>query len=333
MPATIRQLRGTAKLKSWSCDDTDQGCAPFMRWCFAKEVFAGDTFEVEGNYDFGKSEEGSLVFPSGSRDSPANVIGMADATLKSGILSDLYGSAFVVWNTRLTNLRLVEATLTPNEDGRCLGFDIENKAGMKLRPGVDLSVGPSATVDKCNIVASAWGIYSWFDYPITLQVNNSGIASARLGLAMCASGSKPQNTSVQRTNFIIETSRSNDYGATSGSWGGGIAAVYKNGYHSLTDCTLNLNWTKPATAAEKFPAPRCVGIACEFDEDKAPIGHSPPQADTKIVVHNLVVNLNPGTADKAQCYDIDLQNPNVRKNLKLQGVNYGSGEFRTMRIR
>lgn len=331
MTATIRQLRGTTA-KSWTCDDTDQGCAPFMRWCFTKEVFAGDTFEVEGNYDFGASAEGSLVFPSGSRDNPVKVVGFG-GLLKSGILSDLHGSAFVVWNTTLVNMRLTEATLTPNEDGRCLGFDIDNKAGMKFRTGVDLNTGPSAVVDKCNVVASAWGIYSWFDYPITLQVQDSGIASARLGLAMCASGSKPQNTSVQRTAFNIDTSRSNDYGATSGSWGGGLAAVYKNGYHSLVDCTMNLKWTKPATAAEKFPAPRCVGVACEFDEDKAPIGHSPPQDDTKIVVRNLTVNIDPGAADKANVYDVDLQSAKVKKNLQMQGVNRGSGEFRSMRIR
>jgi hypothetical protein len=335
MPGTITQIRGSQPIrKDWTYETTPAGCAPFLREKFAAlEVFAGDMFELEGEFDFGKSEEGSLVLPSGSRDKPAVVkSGATPAVLRSAIYSDANGSAFVGWHTELRGLSLIEQTWKTDEDGRCLGVDLKTKSGIVLRTVPDAASGPVLRVIDCHLGATAWCGYFWESCPVGLIAERTIFDSARVALALCASGAgNLQTSSLRECTFLVDVGRWNDIGATSGpDWGGGFGAICRNGSHVFDHCTMQLRWRRPNNPA--YPAPRLVGIADATAELGKPLGEALPDPNTKISVKDCTFLADPGETDRRLCADVELRHPNVRKNLALTGMNVGTGEFNSLRI-
>lgn len=340
----VEQLRGGISLGSYSTrNDNDlMYCGQMLLDFLSRNEFQpGDELVLKGNYAFGRSEKGSVVFPTGTHDKPVIVRASNDAIVRPNLFSEIHsddnGSAFIGWNTTFRGISLEEKTWNTQEDGRCFGFDLRKKNGDGdwLRPqgSVSLSQGPKCRFFDCILTGTCWTTFVWFDFPVDIAAEGTVLNSYRLAWAMAGSGGHIQRSSLKGCTVNVDTSKWNDYGATAGKWGGGLGAVYRNGVHLLEDCTFNSAWGPVKLEKEKWGAPRSVGLTCYFGETNYPEEKCAPQASTKLTVSNVTFNGNPGQADRSLCWDMDIRHPTVLQNLVLKGTNYGTGEYRALKIK
>ncbi len=279
------------------------GLEPVTNGVMAREVMGliaqkskpADEVKLIGSFNFGKSFP--LLFP------PCTISGYGPNLTelvtnckidKTGVTKPSGTPGFLVGPgaTTFRDLTLTNECYDPNEDGGCLGNNID---------------GPlTLTVDHCVLNGAKgcdWLLYSWSGGTKTINVTDTELYFARQGIAMCGSGDNAHVVTVTRCRFFGDANGSTTFGESSGSdpnnggllggivLRGGTLAAYDNQFW-LTGLA------KPYTDSPNYGCPRLAAITDQY--------WKPGRADSKFTLaRNVTRNLTPGNA--SQFYDIDIR--------------------------
>jgi hypothetical protein len=286
------------------------------------KIAAGD-FDVSPNATY----PSGLVWPNQVTIKGA---GRYVTRLYGTINSDQQGGMFVVQNNDISDLTMEAiaagsstGTVFQQSDPRCLAFDF---LGNVTATAKFLTKPPYHTrVTDCDIRSPAWGVYSWSDMIAAggqgianfLTMVNCDIYSGRHCVGGYCSG-YGQDFRLYGCRMFGDPDDIFSVGAISQveSQSGVFGIVFMGGTLEAKNCTMRLkgraDYLDPDGGGSWSRTRRVCGIT-----DSYGYPGSGPAGNTQINVTGLDCQITPNGSDPAQCFDLDLKNGFVQKQMRI----------------